>query len=303
MEEKNLHRFWPLIHSIIQTIWAITEKHIEEAAIRKNIPIELYYYSELGMDSFSVDEFQKRDPFSNPEQFEKQFASLEIRDWITPTYEDGRFQVRERARDAVRQIMEAGNTQLLELETTSAEYLERLLAFLKQIVLASSFAPEPPHKWAIVNRFHVANANSPVIVQIRECLMDLFAYRDDAHLSAARPYFSEAGIVWNAFNSVWSGSAVTAGKIAEALVFRGYAMEDYAAALQAATEAGWVESADAPHTFRPTPKGREMHEQVEKLTNEYFYRPWAMFSQNELDEIYDLLKHLREQLHGVKKLV
>ena len=54
----------------------ITEPHIEEAAIRNNVPIELYYCSELGMESFSGKEFGQRDPFSNPEKFEKLFARL-----------------------------------------------------------------------------------------------------------------------------------------------------------------------------------------------------------------------------------
>ena len=300
MEATNLTRFWPLIHSVVRSIWMLTEKHIEDAAVLKNIPIELYYYSELGMDFFSVKEFQRRDPFSNPEQFERQFARLEIKDWITPT-RDGRYEVRKKARQAVRQIVQAGDEQLLKFAAEAYIDFMQLLSFLKRVVLANDSTPEPPEKWATTRRFRVITRISPVIVQIREHLMDLYAYRDDAHLSAARPYFNEAGIVWNAFSSVNSGKAVTAKKIAEALSFRGYEVQDYAAALQAATEAGWIENADTPDIYRSTLKGREMHEQVEKLTNEYFYHPWAMFSENELDEFHDLLTQLREQLQGIKK--
>ena len=130
----------------------------------------------------------------------------------------------------------------------------------------------------------------------------LAGFHDDAHLSAARPYFNEAGIVWSAFGCVWSGSANSAEKIAEALAFRGYEAEDYAAALQAATEAGWLENNDEPGTFRPTSKGQAMREQVDNLTDEYFYRPWAIFSQSELDELYSLLQGFREQVLSVRKL-
>ena len=281
----------------------ITEPHIEEAAIRSNVPIELYYCSELGMESFSAKEFAQRDPFSNPEKFEKLFARLQIKDWIVPTREDGRYQVPDKAREAVRQIIQAGDKQLIQLELESNMDHERLLAHLKQIVLANIAASEPPRKWAVANRFHVATRISPVIVQIRECLMDLVAYHDDAHLSAARPYFNEAGIVWSAFGRVWRDSTVTAEKIAEVLAFRGYEAEHYAAALLAAVEGGWLEKTDIPGTYRPTSKGQAMHDQVEKLTDEYFYRPWGTFSQNELDELYGLLEKLREQLHAVKKPV
>ena len=281
----------------------ITEPHIEEAAVRNNIPIELYYCSELGMESFSVKEFGQRDPFSNPEKFEKLFARLQIKDWIVPTREDGRYQVPDKARQAVRQIIQAGDQQLIQLDLESNMDHERLLAYLKHIIVANMAASEPPRKWAVVNRFHVATRTSPVTVQIRECLMDLVAYHDDAHLSAARPYFNEAGIVWSAFGGVWRDRTVTAEQIAEALTFRGYEAEHYAAALLAAVEAGWLEKTNIPGNYRPTSKGQAMHDQVETLTDEYFYRPWGTFSQSELDELYGLLEKLREQLHAVKKPV
>src|SRR5574342_557614 len=238
METNTLGKFWPLVHALIQEILIITELHIEEAAIRNNIPIELYYCSELGMESFSAEEFGRRDPFSNPEKFEKLFARLEIKDWIAPARDAGRYEVPEKARQAVRQIVQAGDAQLVKLELGMDADHERLLSYLKQILLANNAAAEPPEKWATANRFRVATRNSPVIVQIRECLMDLMAYRDDAHLSAARPYFTEAGIVWSAFGCVRRDHTVTAEKIAEVLAFRGYEVEDYAAALQAAVEIG-----------------------------------------------------------------
>jgi hypothetical protein len=305
METTPLGKFWPLIHSLIQEILMIAEPHIEEAAVRNDIPIELYYCSELGMETFSVEEFSLRDPFSNPEKFERLFARLDIKDWIVPAHESGRYQVPEKARQAVRQIVRAGDDQLVKLalgELGAEADHERLLALLKQIILANNAAAEPPEKYAIVNRFRVATRNSPVIVQIRECLMDLLAYHDDAHLSAARPYFNEAGIVWSVFGCVRRDHTVTADTIAEMLVFRGYEVEHYAAALQAAVEAGWLEQSGAPGTYRPTSKGLDMYAQVEKLTDEYFYRPWAMFSHDELDELYGLLAKLREQMHGVKKM-
>jgi hypothetical protein len=267
-----------------------------------NIPVELYYYAELGLEYFSVEEFQRRDPFTNPEQFEKLFARLDIHDWIIPTPDEGRYQVPEKSRNAVRRIMQAGDDKLLKFEPLASLDLDRLLSFLKQLVLANNASPEPPEKWAIAQRFHTATRQSPRIIQIRECLMDLYAYRDDSHLAAARPYFGEVGIVWNAFVSVCNGQAVTAQQIAESLTFRGYEAENYTAALVAAVDAGWLEEAETSGAYRPTQKGRDMREQVEKLTDEYFYRPWAMLSAAALDEFHELLLKLRDQLHGFGKM-
>ena len=300
MTTESLTKFWPLILSVVQEFWAITEPHIEEAAIQSNIPIELYYYSELGLDSFSTEEFQKRDPFSNPLQFEKMFVTLNFKGWIAPQADEKYF-VSEKARDAARQIIQAGDAHLLPFESFTDIDLKKLGGLLKQIVQSNEFAPEPPRKWAIEKRFRVAYEKSPLIVQIREYLMDLFAYRDDSHISAARPHFGQAGIVWNVLGSLWRKDTVTAEQLAESLSFRAHEVNDYEVALQAAEKIGWAERTDTASVYRITQKGRELREQAEQLTNEYFYAPWSIMIQSELDELYDLLLKLREQLNSFRK--
>ena len=301
MNKESLVKFWPLIYSIIKEIWSITEPRIEEAAIRNDLPLELYFYSELGLEYFSIPDFQKRDPFSNPEQFERLFARLVVKGWIA-AMPDGRYQVTEKAREGARQIIRAGDAHLTNFESLLDIDLERLALLLKQLVIASVQATEPPQKWAIIKRFRVADKDSPWLPQIREYLMDLFAYRDDSHLSASHPHFGQAGIVWSVLGSIWSGDAVTADQMTEAMAFRGYEVDDYEVAIQAAIEIEWVESADVFGAFRPTQKGRELREQVERLTNEYFYGPWSVMQDDQLDELYDLLTSLREQLHAQKKV-
>ena len=300
MNNEALIKFWPLIYSTIKDFWNITESHIEDAAIRNNIPVELYFYSELGLEVFSTEDFQKRDPFSNPEQFEKLFARLLVKGWIA-ALPDGRYFVTEKAREAARQIIQAGDTHLASLEPMVDINLRKLAGLLNQIVSANAAAPEPPQKWAILTRFRVADTDSSWIAQIREYLMDLFAYRDDSHLSASHPHFGQAGIVWSVLGSIWSGGAVTADQMTESMAFRGYEVDDYDVAIQAAAEIGWIESAEVFGAFRPTQKGKELREQAEKLTNEYFFHPWSVMKQDELDEMYDLLTKLRDQLHDFSK--
>jgi hypothetical protein len=300
MNNQSLNKFWPLIYSTVKEFWSLTEPHIEDAALRNDIPVELYFYSELGLEYFSIEDFQKRDPFSNPEQFERLFARLVFKGWIA-ALPDGRYQVTEKAREGARRIIQAGDAQLASLEPLVDVNLKRLAKYLSQVVTANTEAPEPPQKWAIFKRFHVADNNSHRLAQVREYLMDLFAYRDDSHLSASHPHFGRAGIVWSVLSSIWSGDAVTAEQITESLAFRGYEVTDYEVAIQAAVEIGWVEQAEISGSFRPTQKGRELREQVERLTNEYFYYPWSVLNQEELDEMYGLLFGLRDQLRDHKK--
>ena len=299
---ESLTKFWPLIYSTIKEFWSITEPQIEEAAIRHDIPVELYFYSELGLEYFSTEDFQKRDPFSNPEKFEKLFAHLFFKGWIEAPTRDGRHQVTEKAREGARRIIQAGDSHLSSLEPFVDVNLRKLALLLKQIAAANHAASEPPQKWAILKRFRVADKDTVWLAQIREYLMDLFAYRDDSHLSASHPHFGRAGIVWSVLGSVWSGSAVTSEQMTESMAFRGYDVNDYEVAIQAAVEIGWLENDEIPGAFRPTPRGRELRGQAEELTNEYFFRPWSVLKTDEIEELHILLKKLRDQLHELKKL-
>jgi hypothetical protein len=299
-EVHPLAKFWQVIYSVIQEFWTITEPAIEEAAVRNDIPVELYYYGELGLDYFSVENFQKRDPFSNIEQFEKLFARLDVKGWIEPQH-DERYKVTEMARTGAAFIIMSGDAKLPPAESLKEINLERLKNLVKQIVMANDGAVEPPEKWAILKRFRVATKDSPPLVKIREYLMDLYAYRDDSHLTAARPHFNQAGIVWLVLNAASEADSVNAAKIAESASYRGYEVNDYEVALQAVKEIGWLEEASESGIFRIAQKGKELREKVEAQTDDYFYRPWSVLTQEELDELYDLLVKLRDGLRGLRK--
>ena len=302
MPLESLTQFWPLIYSIVQEFWSITEPHIQDAAIRNDIPIELYLYGELGLERFSIQDFQRRDPFSNPEQFERLFVRLNIKGWIEPM-RDGSFQVTEKARETARFLIQAGDVQLSDFAAMTDRDLKRLVVLLKQIVMESCVAPEPPGKWAILKRFRVADEHYPPIMQIREYLMDLFAYRDDSHLSASRPYFNEAGIVWIVLGALWKGQAGNARQMAEKMAFRGYEVDDYEIAIQAAMELGWAEQGSRLDAFRLTEPGKQLREHAEQDTNEYFYAPWCVLTQTELNELHELLTKLHETLKAYGKSV
>lgn len=290
-----LNTFWNLIYGSIREYWAITEPHIEKAARQNGIPIELYHYSELGMNYFSIGDFQKRDPYTNPERFEQAFARLEFKDWIFPESGD-RYQVSHKAQDAVRQIVAEGDKQLSKFALITDIELNQTAGLLKKVLQASLEAPEPPAKWAIITRFRTVDDNSPLIAQVREALMYLYAYRDDSHFSAAHPHFGGAGIVWSVLGYVWKKEAVTAEQMDERKASRGYDESDYEVAIQAAVEIGWLELAGAPNTYQPTQMGRELREQAERQTDEYFYRPWSVLSEWELEQLHVSLTKLYEQL-------
>jgi len=295
MTSQPLHDLWPLIYGTLKEFWAITEPHIERAALQNGIPVELYYYSELGLTYFSLEDFQKRDPYTNPERFENAFATLEFKDWIYPDAGD-RYQVSQKARDAVKQIVAIGDTHLKKFASISEIELNQLHGLLKKIIQSCKDAPEPPEKWAIFTRFSPVDETVSSIVQVREALLSLHAYHDDAHYSAAHPHFGGAGIIWSVLGYLWTGKAVSAEQMAERMAFRGYDEADYEVALQAAVEIGWAEQGDLPNSFRVTDKGRTLREEVERQTDEYFYAPMSVLSDWETDQLRTLLAKLHEMM-------
>jgi len=300
MITNPLNDFWPLIYGTLQEFWAITELHIERAADQNGIPIELYYYSELGLTYFSIADFQKRDPYTNPERFENVFTQLEFKDWIYPDTGD-RYLVSRKAQDAVKQIVAVGDMHLKKFASITDRELNSLLGILKSIIRSCMDASEPPEKWAIDTRFSLVNENSPLIAQVREALLYLYAYHDDAHFSAAHPHFGGAGIIWSVLGYLLTEKAHNAEQMAGRMAFRGYDESDYKVALQAAVEIGWAEPGDLPNSFRPTELGRRLREQVELQTDEYFYGPWEVLSEREVDQLRTILKKLQVMLVFFRK--
>lgn len=293
MSDSNSYTgMWNLIYDTIRAFWAITEPRIEQAAREKNVPSELYYYGELGLYDFSRARFQKRDPFSNPAQFDQTFVKLAADDWIVLQNEN-EYHVTDRARAAAREIITAADDYLGTLELLSAQDAERLKELLQTLVASSRIAAEPPQKWASVTRFRVADESSPLLAQIREALMDIFAYRDDSHMSAWRGY-PVSGIAWNAFGMIWNGSAFSPEQMAEQAWFRGYNVEDYRGALDELHKRGWIDE-----TAQLTPIGKKLRDVVEQLTDAYFYTPWLALREDEVQELRLRLLELRNQLGNV----
>lgn len=283
---------WSLMYDTVRAFWAITEPQIEAAAREKNVPLELYYYVELGLETFSLANFSKRDSFTNPTHFLQAFEKLSAQGWILPSG-DGEYRVTDAARAAARTIVAAGDIYLGTLEVISVGDAERCKTLLQRLVVASRVAAEPPTKWATLTRARVVDEASPLLAQIREALMDLFAYRDDSHRSAWRDY-PISGIAWNAFDMIWTHTAFTPQEMAEQAWFRGYAADDYGRALEELRGRGWIDA-----NGQLTPVGKKLREAAEQLTEAYFYAPWYVLRDEEIQELRVRLLELRTQLVNV----
>ena len=66
-------------------LWRVARPAIEAAAAARGVPLALHDYAELGLDTLSVAEARRRDPYSRPEGFAAEFARLEAGGWLART--------------------------------------------------------------------------------------------------------------------------------------------------------------------------------------------------------------------------
>ena len=303
-EPHPLSDVWPQCYATILELWRVALPAIDERAAARGVPPELHVVVELGLETLSIAEVQRRDPYSRPDGFAAEFARLEAGGWLERLEASDdpsarRYAVLPRAREEVRGLCLAGDEVLGGLDRLPAGDLGRLRDLLARVVAANLAAPEPPARWATLRRFRVAGDDSPLLGQVRERALDLFGYRDDAHIEAWRPHADPAteGARWNAFTHVWSGEARSAAAIARAAAFRGYGAAFYEQALAALEARGWLASDGA--TYRTTEAGQALRDAVERQTDDWFYAAWSVLDEAELAELRGLVARLLEALRRV----
>ena len=172
--------------------------------------------------------------------------------------------------------------------------LLRLADLLNRLVEASLAAPEPPGRWCLrIERHYDPGTDAPVMHRLDQYLSDLLAYRDDSHLAAWQRH-EVSGQAWEAFSLIHRTPALTLDELSEKLARRGYGEDDYALALQQLVKRGWIE--EDRGGYWSIPEGDALQEEVEVLTNRYFYAPWGCLDEGEITALRELLAQFREAL-------
>ena len=194
-----------------------------------------------------------------------------------------------------RAILDRSTTRRADVITSAhlsmpADHLDRLAALLTQIIDTSLRSPTPPGTWCLRYSHHRAPAESAsTLLRIFYVFTDLNAFRDDAHMASWRDHHID-GYVWETFSHVLRDTATTADQLCDQLAYRGYACEDFAAALAELTSRGWL--ASSAEGAISTDQGRAIHLAAEQRTNDYFYAPWQALGDDSLQELLTLLHEL-----------
>jgi DNA-binding MarR family transcriptional regulator len=233
----------------------------------------------------------KRAPYTNPETHRQEMAETAERGWLEAVG-DGQFKLSAQGRDAGERLFALFGETYANFESLPDADLDRIAALLHKVVEKAKALPEPAEKWALSwgEKFD-RGPSAPLTIQVRRRLIDLVAFRDDAHVGAWQPY-NVSGQEWEALTFVWRDEANTAAELAEKLPSRGYDEDAYAAALKALADRGWL--AKEGDKYVATEKGKKLRQEAEETTDRYFDAAWATLSDAKMEEVKGLLEKLAE---------
>jgi hypothetical protein len=289
---------WPLVWDALDALTAHYGPAIDDAAAELGIPRGEWYGWLMAARIFepepiSAARLHVRAAYTAPAKLEAALAKGAALG-LLESQRPGEYSLTDAGRAGVQCLIDTARAAMSKLQPLPQAELLRLAGLLDRLVEACLGAPEPPGKWCLrIERHYDPGPNAPVMHRLDQYLSDLLAYRDDAHLAAWQRR-DVNGHAWEAFSLVFRSPALTLDEVSEKLARRGYSEGDYALALRQLVDLGWIE--EDKGGYWTTPEGDAVREEVETLTNRYFFAPWDCLDEAEAGDLRDLLIRLTAAL-------
>lgn len=293
---EELIKLWPLAQTAMQAFGPFYRDRMVAAIQESGAPNNWYALSlARGQEPrpITVDFWHATGPYTARKRMIdglEELAGLELLEQVGPEA----YRLTDPGREAIENIFASAQASMADLEPLPPDDIAELERLLGQLVDSVAAAAEPDLKRSFAfSRWTDPGPGTPSPVRIDQFLTELLHFRDDAHLAAWAGHNVE-GHLWEAFTFVCREQAQTAAELVEQLPYRQRTEQDYAAALGALTELGWVES-DAGR-YRATTEGTALRQEAEEETDRLFFAPWSCFSELELSTLRDLLFDLKDSL-------
>ncbi len=296
----EITKIWSLAERAAQVVSDQYEPAIPAIASQFGLDLSLLYNCLLVAkifepDPITVERFRVRAPYASPKLYAERLANAAAGGFLRPVQQDG-YMLTEKGSQVIKASLQAIYGCLANWSPLPAEKQARLAGQLWTLVEASQAAPEPPGHWCIAHSRKLdPGRQASEMVKIDQYLSDLAAYRDDAHLAS----WQDCGVdgpAWDALTCLWRQSPLTLDKIYTSVKRRGWEKTDYAPRLEGLVHKGWVERRG--EAFSITSSGREVRQAAESLTDDHFYRPWKCLSDEELEELKELLSSIVNSAEG-----
>lgn len=250
-------------------------------------------------NAFTVAQFMRVFPYGLAQVNQERFEIAAQQCYLVA---DGRggFCATALGNDAAIRTFEAANRAIAPLQSMPADVLQSMVDILARISDAALATPEPPspfiltRKRELYRRFDMVDSLHGFVAH---CL-ELEGYRDDAYIMTWQARRIE-GHAWEAFDKLAQDGALAFEELYAQVQRRGAERDVYAQDLQELVERGWVQKSAT--TYELTAEGRRVRAQVEALTDEYFFAPWACLSESEFEDLSKLAIQLRDGLRETKE--
>lgn len=243
-------------------------------------------------DPISTARLRKKIPYNAPAYYEEPLRAVEKAGFLDVVPEGG-YVLNQKGHEALKRIMKAAYQEMERLCPLPPSELDELKFLLARLVQASLLSPEPPGKWSILHSRRLdPGRNASSIILIDQYLADLSTYRDDSHLASWSSYGVNAH-AWDVLGVLWQGKASSIADLIELMKPRRWTKSDTRQALQGLVLKGWVSKGEK---LGLTEAGRDARENAERLTDRFFFSPWSIFREAEMEQFCELLKQLKKNL-------
>lgn len=239
----------------------------------------------------------RRLPYACPEALIENLLACAGRGWLTQT--GGKFGLTEAGHRLAEQLTDLSDNMLSRVEVLPSPEMQNLFGLLHRVRDTVKRLPEPAQKPAFELGLRFDRpCSAPLLAQIRRRLLDLFAFRDDAHVAAWLPLEPE-GQIWETFTLIWRQQARNAAELADQLSHRYYAELDYAAILEKLVARGWIFRWGGNYQVQTRAAG--MRQQVEDETERLFAAAFTGLNTTELAQLQALLAKFCQALQQPEK--
>ena len=286
---------WELMGETSATIFPLAQE-IMGPQFEKHFTEQRFYgptfiAAQIAPKSISVDLYSKRNPYARPEGFATTLADAAESGYLDRGGKGG-YVVSEKGANAIQTVHDAFYSHINEVNLFLGNKLEELAALLDKLVEACTKADLSNEILCLdISRNGHPRVEAGSLAQVDQLLDDMNAFRDDAHISAWTPVGVD-GHTWEILSFVWNGEANTVEKLVERLPYRTYLAEDYTATLNDLTERGWIEPGEGGYQI--TAEGKHIRDDAEVATDNNFFAPWKVLSDDEVARLGELLKDLKE---------
>ena len=288
-------KVWQVMSDTSTSIYPLaqetTREQLEKHFTERRFYLPILVASGLTPKPISVEIYTKRNPYANPAGIKQLFADVASAGYFEPG-DNNSYLLSEKGSNAINSTNDHFYNHLYQVNQFPTDKRKELTSLLSKLIEACKKAD-------IINgslSFNISHNAHPKVEtdslsQIDQLIDDLFAFRDDSHISAWIPS-GVNGHTWEVLSFVWNGEANTVEKLVERLPFRNYTAEDYTKTLEDLTQRGLIESGD--EGYRITEAGRKIREDAEVETDKNFYGPWKSLSDDDLTKLEALLNELKE---------